>query len=126
MSQQVVKYRNPNMVIILCFVTFTIYLTYWQVSTTKELRKLTPSAPSPWSIIPFILPPTNIFFMPWYYIKYSQAIRDVTGYDDSVLLLQFWTFWPKAVMTVQRELNKVAISTASQDGNVIESVGDEG
>ena len=45
-----VRYRNPVFVGVLGFLT-GIYQLYWLIVTTRELRKLTQSGPTPWDIL---------------------------------------------------------------------------
>lgn len=102
----VIKKRNPFLVFLFSFITAGIYYIYWLVSTTKELRKNTESAPNPWLIILFFVPFVNIIVALIYYWKYSKAINELTGFSKAALFILWIIFWPAAIILSQIELNK--------------------
>ena len=103
-----VKHRNPVLVILFTVLTLGIYGIYWVVSTTKELRSLTPNAPNTWALALFIVPIVNIFVALWYYWKYSVALEAVSGFSAIGLFLLRLVCSPVAVIITQVELNKKA------------------
>ncbi len=103
-----IKRRNAFLVFLFSFITAGIYFIYWLVSTTKELRRNTKSAPNPWLIILFFVPFVNIIVSIIYYWKYSKAINELTGFSKWGLFVLWIFFWPVAIILSQIELNKRA------------------
>jgi len=135
MKTERIKKRNPFLVILFSFITGGIYLIYWLIQTTKELKSNTPSAPTLFSLyfIYFILFLTMtymvigsylninlgvvivIFILCWmtlficgtiFFWKYSKAIEELTGFSAIGLFL-LWIFMNLvAVIVAQIQLNK--------------------
>ncbi len=103
-----IKRRNPFLVLIFCIITLGIYGIYWVVSTTKELRSSTSSAPNPWLLLTLILPPVGMIVMIYYYWKYSKAINELTGFNSILLFVLWILLGPVAMVISQIELNKKA------------------
>jgi len=101
-----IKRRNPFLVFLFSLITAGIYWIYWLVSTTKELRRNTDSAPNPWLILLFFVPLVNIIVMLIYYWKYSKAINELSGFSKAGLFVLWILFWPIAMIISQIELNK--------------------
>jgi hypothetical protein len=104
-----IKRRSPLLVILFSILTVGIYLFYWTVSTTNELRRNTQSAPNPWMILAMFIPLIGIVVTIIYWYRYSKAINELTGYNDTILLLFFIIFVPIGVIIAQMELNKKAV-----------------
>ncbi len=112
-GMEMVKYRNPALVIIFTYITLGIYGIYWIVSTTNELRSMTKSAPNPWKLLWLLVPVVNIFVYVWYYWRYCEAIGEISDFDN-VLLFIIWLFIsPVAVVIAQIQLNKKAVAVAT-------------
>ena len=103
-----VKYRNPVLIVVFSIITLGIYSIYWLVSTTNELRRITSSAPNPWSLLLLLVPLVNIFVEFWYYWKYSEAIGDISNFDAVLLFILWLIVSPVAMVISQIELNKKA------------------
>ena len=103
-----VKYRNPVLVIVFSIITVGIYSIYWLVSTTNELRRLTSTAPNPWSLLLLLVPLVNIFVSFWYYWKYSAAIGEISNFEPWLLFILWLLVSPAAMVIAQIELNKKA------------------
>ena len=103
-----VKYRNPVLVIVFSIITAGIYSIYWLVSTTNELRRLTSTAPNPWSLLLLLVPLVNIFVSLWYYWKYSAAIGEISNFESWLLFILWLLVSPAAMVIAQIELNKKA------------------
>ena len=103
-----VKYRNPVLVIVFSIITAGIYSIYWLVSTTNELRRLTPTAPNPWSLLLLLVPLVNIFVGFWYYWKYSKAVGEISNFESWLLFILWIIVSPAAMIIAQIELNKKA------------------
>ena len=107
-----VKYRNPVFVIVFTIITLGIYGIYWLVSTTKELRRMTPLAPDPLALFLLLIAILQIFVWIWYAWKYSAAVEEVSGVQ-AILLFLFWIIFPPVSMIItQVELNKKALAQA--------------
>lgn len=133
-----IKYRSPAFVLILSLITFGLYFLYWTISTTKELKANTTSAPKPFLILvaffsliiamgisysAFLFPKSAmtmyifvaLFFlatfiiMIYYFWKYSKAINELTGFSKAGLLVLFIFLSPIAAILAQIELNKKAV-----------------
>lgn len=100
-----IKHREPWKVLLFSFLTLGIYAIYWQVATTKELKNNTVSAPNPWLLLLFLVPFVNIFFLFYYFWKYSCAIHELTGYEVWTLFLLWIFISPVAAWIAQKELN---------------------
>jgi hypothetical protein len=112
-GMEMVKYRNPALVIIFTYITLGIYGIYWIVSTTNELRSMTKSAPNPWKLLWLLVPLVNIFVIVWYYWRYCEAIGEISDFDN-VLLFIIWLFIsPVAVVIAQIQLNKKAVAVTT-------------
>lgn len=107
-----VKYRNPVLVIVFSIITAGIYSIYWLVSTTNELRRLTSTAPNPWSLLLLLIPLVNIFVGFWYYWKYSAAIGEISNLESWLLFILWILVSPAAMVVAQIELNKKARASA--------------
>jgi hypothetical protein len=110
---EMVKYRNPALVIIFTIITLGIYGIYWIVSTTNELRSMTKSAPNPWYILWLLVPLVNIFVGFWYYWRYCKAIGEISDFDNVLLFIIWLILWPVAMVIAQIELNKKAVAVAT-------------
>ena len=106
-----VKHRNPVLVIVFSVITLGIYGIYWLVSTTKELRRLKADAPNPWALLLLLIPLVDIFVALWYYWKYSAAVEEISGFSAVLLFLLWIVFPPAAVVIAQIQLNKKAAVT---------------
>jgi len=103
-----IKRRNPAVVILLSIITLGIYGIYWVVSTTKELRRNTNSAPNPKLLLLFLIPGVNLIIFFVYYWKYSQAINELTGFSAGGLFVLWFFIAPVAMIVSQLQLNKKA------------------
>jgi cytochrome bd-type quinol oxidase subunit 2 len=103
-----VKYRNPVLVIVFSIITLGIYGVYWLVSTTNELRRLTSTAPNPWSLLLLLVPVVGFFVAIWYYWKYSAAIGEISNFESWLLFILWILVSPAAMVIAQIELNKKA------------------
>ena len=101
-----IKRRNPAVVILLSIITLGIYGIYWVVSTTKELRRNTNSAPNPKLLLLFFIPGVNLIIFFVYYWKYSQAINELTGFSAGGLFVLWFFIAPVAMIVSQLQLNK--------------------
>jgi len=107
-----VKYRNPVLIIVFSIITVGIYSIYWLVSTTNELRRLTSTAPNPWSLLLLLVPLVNIFVGFWYYWKYSKAVGEISNFESWLLFVLWLIVSPAAMVVAQIELNKKAQASA--------------
>ena len=107
-----VKYRNPVLIIVFSIITVGIYSIYWLVSTTNELRRLTSTAPNPWSLLLLFVPLVNIFVVFWYYWKYSAAVGEISNFESWLLFILWLIVSPAAMVVAQIELNKKAQASA--------------
>ncbi len=103
-----VKYRNPVLIIIFSIITLGIYGIYWLISTTNELRRLTATAPNPWTLLWLLVPLVNIFVELWYYWKYSEAIGEISDFSPVLLFILWLIISPVAMIIAQTQLNKKA------------------
>ncbi|MFO8016071.1 MAG: DUF4234 domain-containing protein [Candidatus Woesearchaeota archaeon] len=108
-SAKPIKKRNPALALIFCIITAGIYGIYWLVSTTKELRRNTGSAPNPWLVILFLVPGVNIIVGLIYAWKYSKAINELTGFSKPLLFILWIIISPVAMVLAQIQLNKKAV-----------------
>lgn len=107
-----IKKRNILAIYLLGFITFGIYMIYWNVKTKGELNFLGGKIPTAWLLI---VPIANLY---WLY-KYSEAFSLYVKKDDNSALW-FILFWLVGVITpaiVQSELNKIAESQVPQMTN---------
>jgi len=102
-----IKQRNIVVVYLLSFITFGIYMIYWQVQTKKEINSLGGDIPTAWLLI---VPIANIYWMYKYCEAYSQYVKR----DDNAILWFVVYFFASIVMPalVQTELNKLATAGA--------------
>jgi DNA-binding transcriptional MerR regulator len=103
-----IKRRNPAKVILLYLLTFGIYGIFWLVHTSTELNNNTKSAPKPKDMLLFLIPFANFIFMIIFFLKYSRAINELTGFNDINLFLFFIFLGPVGMIIAQGELNKKA------------------
>jgi hypothetical protein len=103
-----IKKRNPFLVLLFAFITFGIYMLFWLVFTTNELRKNTKSAPNPWLLLLFFIPFINFIVAIVYFWKYSKAINELTGFSFIGLFLIWIIFSPAGMIVSQIQLNKKA------------------
>ncbi|MFC1769188.1 DUF4234 domain-containing protein [Nanoarchaeota archaeon] len=73
-----VKERNVAFVVILSLITFGIYMIYWLVSTSLELKDLKQDVPTPWILVLLLVPIVNIVVVIYYMWKYSKAAENAT------------------------------------------------
>jgi hypothetical protein len=102
------KYRNPLLVLGLSIITFGIYLIYWIIATSNNLREKTNIAPNPYFLLLLLIPYFGIIAYLYYFWKYSESIEKLSGYKAWVLFI-FWVFvTPLGIIISQRELNKIS------------------
>lgn len=80
-----IKHRNPFLIILFSIITFGIYYLYWLISTTKELRKNTKSAPNPNLLWCLLIPAVNFIIIIIYMIKYINAVYEFTKFKKLIL-----------------------------------------
>lgn len=102
-----VKERNPFLVFILSFITLGIYIIYWFVSTTKELRRSGEETPHFWLLIIGIIPILGFPFLLYFLWKYLDAVEKVTSANKIMLFVLFLIIFPMGLVVTQVELNKL-------------------
>lgn len=104
-----IKHRNPAAVVILSIITFGIYALYWIVKTKGEIKSLGAKIPTAWLVI---VPIANFYF----YWKYAEGFSMYAKKDNQPILwfLFFLVIWPVAMIFIQIELNKLAVSKPVQ------------
>lgn len=100
-----VKYRNPRLIVVLFFVTVFSYYFYWLISTTKELRSLTSSAPSPTLAFFACIPGIHVFLLHGFTMKYCHAIAELCDADETSLKMLFLFATPAGMFVTQKKLN---------------------
>ena len=103
-----IKRRNPFLVFLFSLITLGIYVIYWLVSTTNELKRNTKSAPNPWLLLLLLIPLVGFIVMIIYYWKYSKAINELTGFSNVALFVLWFFVGPVGMILSQIELNKKA------------------
>lgn len=103
-----VKYRNPRLIVILFFVTIFAYYFYWLVSTTKELRALTSSAPSPTLAFFASIPGIHVFLHYDFTMKYCKTVASLCDVDETSLKMLFLFATPLGMYVTQNNLNKLS------------------
>lgn len=98
-----IKKRNILAVYLLSFITFGIYLLYWQVQTKKEMNSLGAKIPTAWLLI---VPIANIYWM----YKYCEAFSQFVKRDNNAIMWFLLHFFVGIVMpaVVQSGLNSLA------------------
>lgn len=107
-SPKNIKKRNPFLVFILSFITFGIYIIYWFVSTTKELRRSGEETPHFWLLIVGIIPLLGFPFLLYFLWKYLDAVEKATDANKIMLFVVFLIIFPLGLVVTQVELNKLA------------------
>lgn len=104
-----IKHRSPVAVVILSIITFGIYALYWIVKTKGEIKNLGAKIPTAWLVI---VPIANFYF----YWKYAEGFSTYVKKDNQPILwfLFFLVIWPVAMIFIQIELNKLAVSKSVQ------------
>ena len=109
--EQIPKYRNMFLQVVLFIITFGIYGVYWFYQTCVEMKELThdeEAAPGMWTVLMFI-PLVNFYAI----YRYSDLFERVSGEKvPSWGLFLLWIFFAPAVwIIVQLELNRKADET---------------
>lgn len=99
-----IKKRNILAVYLLSFITFGIYLIYWQVQTKKEMNSLGAEIPTAWLLI---VPVANIYWM----YKYCEAFSNFVKRDNNAVMWFLLYFFVGIIMpaVVQSGLNNLAV-----------------
>ena len=106
-----IERRNPIIISLLFIITVGIYSLFWLISTTKELRDNSDSAPSPWLLLLMLVPGVNIVVLLVYYWKYAQGLNELTGVSVGSLFALFILLFPVGMILAQIELNKKSEKT---------------
>jgi hypothetical protein len=106
--EQVPKYRNMFLQVVLFIITFGIYGLYWFYQTTSEMAELTGDtevSPGLLTVL-LVIPIVNIYSM----YQHSELCDKMTAGRMPVwaLLILWIIFTPAAWIIVQLELNKRA------------------
>lgn len=107
-----IRKRNSNSIILLSLITIGAYYVYWLISTTKELRQTTVSAPNPHLLWLIFVPFANIVMILNYFKKYCRAVNELTGYNSKKLFWIWFFYIPTGISVTQNELNKMAADAA--------------
>lgn len=104
--EQVPKYRNMFVQVVLFVVTFGIYGLYWFYQTAKEMKELAydnEATPGLWTLFS-VIPLLN--FYAWY--RYSELFEKVSSgkLPAWALLILFIICAPAVWVLVQLELNR--------------------
>ncbi len=102
-----VKRRNPVWVFLFGMFTLGIYTFIWLVSTSKELRNFSASAPNPNLLWLILIPFANAIVMIIYFWEYSKALSDATHFNSGTLFLLFVLLTPAGMLVAQKELNQL-------------------
>lgn len=98
-----IKRRNPALVLVFSIITLGIYGIYWAVKTKEEINSLGASIPTAFLVI---VPIANIYFFYKYAAGFSKYVRRDKNKILWFLLLLF--LLPAMLVFVQVELNKLA------------------
>lgn len=104
-----IQKRNILVIYLLSFITFGIYLIYWQVQTKEEIKRLGADIPTAWLLI---VPIANIYWLYKYADGYANKVK-----KDKNGVLWFIVFWLIGIIMpaiVQSDLNKLADTQTSK------------